>query len=288
MDSLVKRARTLGGHTLSHVSDAKLQRHLRQNPKDLSSAVAQAAKIIPFQSPHESKETSTRFFRLFAVFARASCFHGFDKEGNVVHFERMSFLQPNALKRMFSVADMVWYKHAESLFYMSDACRDRAESAGFTERTGPTTVRAVTDPVTNYVTLTARKEQDHIKSSGRITTVIDIADIGTGKDFLSSWSRGYTREVADLLETVAPDTGSKILVINASFVFMIVWKTIKPLLSSNIQSMIEIHKDAKVLSKFINSNQIPRHYGGSCTRCENCLSNGPDQTAKREWFNTFS
>ena len=89
---------------VSHVSDADIARFIRQHQGDVKTAAKRASLVIPFRSPHESPELMAKFLKIYAVCARASTFHGYDKVGNAVHFERVALLKPGSLKQMFRPA----------------------------------------------------------------------------------------------------------------------------------------------------------------------------------------
>ena len=159
-------------------------------------------------------------------------YFGFDLDGRPVYIEPLGRIDFVGLLHSASVADILQY------------CRNRCM---YGERLG--------------------KEQEEKlgKEFHRYTTVILDAEGGARKHL---WRPGIqvSQRMVKMIEEDFPKLRQRILVVNAPFIFPIIYALLKPFLSQETKDkMIILGSTWKTdLLEYISADQLPEFYGGTC------------------------
>ncbi|KAL2458064.1 Phosphatidylinositol/phosphatidylcholine transfer protein SFH4 [Forsythia ovata] len=179
-------------------------------------------------------------------------YHGVDKEGRPIYFERLGKVNVDRLLKVTTLARYVKYlvqEFEKTLVIRYPAC----------------------SVATNR----------HIDSS---TTILDVEGVG-----LKSFTRP-AQEVLMHLRKIYADNDSKtrgrMFIINASPSFKLLWNAIKPFIDPDIASKIQVigNKYLSKLLEMIDESELPDFLGGSC----NCMyEGGCMRSDKGPWKDTY-
>lgn len=164
--------------------------------------------------------------------------HGRDKRGHPVYYEQIGRVDPETVMKHYALVDVKMY-HCVSME------RLEAIKAEISEKSGHRTYKHV--------------------------VILDLA--GFGFKHCSKKLYAQINSMVDIYQYFYPEALVRLFIINAPFVFKALWAVVSPWLHPATREQISFCKSGKhlaELTKYIDVDQIPVHYGGKCPGCEAC------------------
>eukprot|EP00475_Leptophrys_vorax_P030500 TRINITY_DN4574_c0_g2_i1.p1 TRINITY_DN4574_c0_g2~~TRINITY_DN4574_c0_g2_i1.p1 ORF type:complete len:312 (+),score=80.39 TRINITY_DN4574_c0_g2_i1:125-1060(+) len=164
-------------------------------------------------------------------------YHGTDKRGHVVYYERTAFANPSVLLSSLTERELqeCHIQMQEVLMWLKNQT---------TEKIGALTYKSI--------------------------VIMDMQDFGF--QHLSTTFYNPIKSILTIDQYYYPETLYKLFVINAPFSFRTLWAVVKPWLHPLTQSRIQILGGSKEylpkLKEIMDEDQIPRYIGGGCSCCE--------------------
>ncbi len=171
-------------------------------------------------TPHYKFDICKRFY--------PSAFHGLDKTGAVVYYERLGGIDIESLKAQGVTQELLGWHYMWQM---------------------------------EYLWMKISPSYD-----GRVTIILDMKGVRIG-DIKGEASK-FLRATVSMLERHYPARSDCINIINVPWWFDVIWKLVKPLLSEETRRKINPYDKSCVqdaLLKIVDEDQLPKEYGGSCT-----------------------
>ena len=161
-------------------------------------------------------------------------FHGFDREGHPVYYEKTSYLEPSVVLEQFTMEE-VEELHAQMQEYMANLKQQVSKEKG----------------VLVYKSI----------------VIMDMSCLGM--KHMSSSFFGPIKSILNIDQYYYPETMHKLYVINCPFVFRMMWNIVKPMLHPLTVAKINIcgYDFITQLRSIMDDDQIPKYLGGSCSCC---------------------
>jgi len=174
-------------------------------------------------------------------------FHGTDKRGHVVYYDRTAFFEPSTFLADFNDKEIqeCHVQMQETIMWLKQKQTDKMGARSY-----------------------------------KSVVIMDMQDFGfkhMGTSFYNA-----IKAILTIDQYYYPETLYKLFIINAPFSFRTLWSVIKPWLHPLTQSRIQLVGGPKEylpkLKEIMDEDQIPRYIGGGCSCCE---ETGIDQQVDR-------
>lgn len=99
------------------------------------------------------------------------------------------------------------------------------------------------------------------RGNGQVTVIYDrgqMTDRNKDPELIET-----TKQLMGIMQDYYAERLGNLLVLHVNWFYWLMWQCIKPLINKKTRSKIHILKNERGLSKFINSDQLLREYGGS-------------------------
>lgn len=121
---------------------------------------------------------------------------------------------------------------------------------------------------------------------GVMIKIYDIKGISMGD--VSGDVFNYTKQLGEIVAEYNPERIYQVFIINPPSWFNFIWKLVSPLINPKTRERVHVlrgQKDIqKALLEFIDPENLPVEYGGTC-RCEGgCSTHSPEEAALREYI----
>lgn len=98
----------------------------------------------------------------------------------------------------------------------------------------------------------------------------------------------YTKQLGEVVAEYNPERIYQVFIINPPSWFNFIWKLVSPLINPKTRERVHVlrgQKDIqKALLEFVDAENLPVEYGGTC-RCDGgCATHSPEETALREYM----
>ncbi len=171
-------------------------------------------------TPHYKFDICKRFY--------PSAFHGFDKTGAIVYYERLGGIDIEGLKAQGVTQELLGWHYMWQMEYLWTKISPSYD--------------------------------------GRVTIILDMKGVHVSD--IKREVSNFIRATVSMLERHYPARSDCIIIVNVPWWFDVIWKLVKPLLSEGTRRKINPCDKSRVqgaLLKIVDEDQLPKEYGGSST-----------------------
>jgi len=162
-----------------------------------------------------------------------SCFHGYDKKGQPCYIEKSGQIDVATITSLFTDDEIFW-AHIWDQENQYERCRDQST-----------------------------KHKRHIET---VANILDLKGLNSGHRKILK----FTKAITECDQKYYPERLGRLYVINAPWIFPVIYNICKPWLDPVTRAKITVLKsDFKTkLAEDFDLDQLPSEYGGTCKSCE--------------------
>jgi hypothetical protein len=228
--TLAELRRQLGAQTIDALPESMVVRFVRgysSEKEPVKETVERVREVLKFRATHGVDHILDHLPRKLALFKKLWHFgiYGRDKLGHPIYVERIGMIEPSTLLENFKLEDIEHFH----VYMMEALCRLKE----------------------NHSALIGRRMYKHL-------VIMDLA--GLGLKHVSDKFRGPMGAIVHIDQHYYPESLYKMIIINAPWVFRVVWSFVQPRLHKVTQERIKMGEEH--LREYIDEDQIPDFLGG--------------------------